>query len=304
MQPISARVLMYLAIMLACPLALGEEGAPADTQPVVAATPVPQNEAVNASRILTYTLYPGDLIEAKVFDNDDLECRLRIPTDGTFTFPLIGEVKGLVGRSISSLTKEITDRLEADYLQKAVVTITVLEYADRPVYIYGSVAKADAINLDPFATTTALQAISKVGGFLDDANRAASQVIRDDPAQPGRKISLPIASNDMIDAVTGDVNLMPGDIIIVPRLDRVYIIGRVNHPGAVNLPTHEELTVSKAISLAGGFDRFSKQSEVQLMRLGHSVQTVDVQAILSGDHKKNDPKLEPGDTVYVPETRF
>jgi protein involved in polysaccharide export with SLBB domain len=271
--------------------------APADAAPGA-------QDAGTGGRLLAYTLYPGDLIEAKVFDNPDLDCRIRIPTDGCFTFPLIGDVTGLVGRTIGSLTKEVTERLEKDYLQQAVVTITVLEFATRPVYIYGSVAKADAIGLDPFAPTTALQAISKVGGFLDDANRAAAQVIRDDPSTPGRKMSLAIPGNDAVTAMTDDVTLQPGDIIIVPRLDRIYIIGRVNRPGAVNLPTSEELTVSKAVSLAGGFDRFSKQDEVQLIRLHKPVQTVDVEAILSGDRKKTDPKLEAGDTVYVPETRF
>jgi polysaccharide export outer membrane protein len=300
---------LFLAAMLACHAEESEAGtetAPPGNESVTetADAQTPAAESANPSRLLTYTLYPGDLIEVKVFDNDDLECRMRIPSDGCFTFPLIGEVTGLVGRTVGSLTKELTERLEKDYLQQAVVTITVLEYATRPVYIYGSVAKADAINLDPFAPTTAMQAISKVGGFLDDANRAAAQVVRDDPDNPGRKMSLPIASTDQVDAMTDDVTLQPGDILIVPRLDRIYVMGRVNHPGAVNLPTEEELTVSKAISRAGGFDRFSKQNEVQLVRLRHPVQTVDVQAILSGDRKKVDPKLLPGDTVYVPETRF
>jgi len=34
------------------------------------------------------------------------------------------------------------------------------------------------------------------------------------------------------------------------------------------------------------------------------VQSVDVRAILTGDTKVLDPVLEPGDTVFVPESRF
>jgi protein involved in polysaccharide export with SLBB domain len=78
----------------------------------------------------------------------------------------------------------------------------------------------------------------------------------------------------------------------------------VGKPGAVNLPSQEVLTVSKAVSLAGGFSQYAKQGEVQLMHSGKRVQVVDVRAILTGDAKVQDPVLEPGDTVFVPESRF
>ena len=151
---------------------------------------------------------------------------------------------------------------------------------------------------------SAMQAIGQAGGFSDDANRAGAQVIRDDPALPGHKIGLQVPDSDHADSLVSDVILRPNDIIIVSRLDRVYIIGQVGKPGAVNLPSQEKLTVSKAISLAEGFSQFAKQSDVQLMRAGKRVQVVDVRAILSGETKGEDPILQPGDTVYVPESRF
>ena len=73
---------------------------------------------------------------------------------------------------------------------------------------------------------------------------------------------------------------------------------------AVNLPSQEVLTVSKAVSLSGGFSQYAKQAEVQLMRTGKRVQVVDVRAILTGSTTVQDPVLEPGDTVFVPESRF
>jgi len=45
-------------------------------------------------------------------------------------------------------------------------------------------------------------------------------------------------------------------------------------------------------------------AEVQLMRAGKRVQVVDVRAILTGSTTIQDPVLEPGDTVFVPESRF
>lgn len=251
-----------------------------------------------------YTLYPGDLLKVEVFDHQDLTTTLRIPASGNVPFPLIGEVTGVVGRSIDQFTTEVSKRLLAGYIRQAVVTATVIEFSPRFVYVMGNVAKPNSVPLNPFIQLTAMQAIGQAGGFLEDANRAGTQVIRDDPSKPGAKIGLAVPVTDKADSLVGDVELRPNDIIIVPRLDRVYIIGQVGKPGAVNLPSQEVLTVSKAVSLAGGFSQYAKQADVQLMRSGKRVQVVDVRAILTGDTKIQDPVLEPGDTVFVPESRF
>lgn len=279
----------------------GESGSPAATG--VPATTVPVTApAVSAPK--DYTLYPGDLLKVEVFDHQDLTTTLRIPASGNVPFPLIGEVTGVVGRSIDQFTTEVSKRLLAGYIRQAVVTATVIEFSPRFVYVMGNVAKPNSVPLSPFIQLTAMQAIGQAGGFLEDANRAGTQVIRDDPAMPGAKIGLAVPVTDKADSLVGDVELRPNDIIIVPRLDRVYIIGQVGKPGAVNLPSQEILTVSKAVSLAGGFGQYAKQAEVQLMRSGKRVQVVDVRAILTGDTKIQDPVLEPGDTVFVPESRF
>jgi len=251
-----------------------------------------------------YVLYPGDLIKISVFDNIDLETNIRVPAEGIITFPLIGEVKDLVGKSIAQFTGEVARRLEHGYLRQAVVTATVTDFGPRSVYVMGSVAKPTNILLNPYSELTAMQAIGQAGGFNEDANRGGAQVIRDDPSKRGGKIGLGVPSGDHADSLVGDVVLHANDIIIVPRLDRVYIIGQVGKPGAVNLPSQEILTVSKSVSLAGGFSQFAKQSDVQLIRTGKRVQVVDVHSILNGDTKNEDPVLQPGDTVYVPESRF
>jgi protein involved in polysaccharide export with SLBB domain len=70
----------------------------------------------------------------------------------------------------------------------------------------------------------------------------------------------------------------------------------------VPVPADEHLTVSKAISLAGGFGRFARETSVQLVRRGEQPVVVDVQAVLAG--RAEDPVLRAGDTVFVPESRF
>ena len=101
-----------------------------------------------------------------------------------------------------------------------------------------------------------------------------------------------------------DVVLLPNDLVVVPRLDRIYIAGQVMKPGALSIPSQETLTVSKAVSLAGGFDKYAREGEVQLLHAGEPVKAVNVEGILSGHREFEDPVLRPGDTVYVPQRRF
>lgn len=291
-RPVRRALLLALFLLL-----------PAAAVAVDAVAPVTP-AAPDASLPRDYTLYPGDLLKVEVFDHQDLTTTLRIPANGTVPFPLIGEIAGVAGRSIDQFSSEVSRRLLDGFIKQAVVTATVIEFSPRFVYVMGNVAKPGSVPLNPFIRLTAMQSIGEAGGFLEDANRNGTQVIRDDPARPGAKIGLAVPVSDKVDSLVGDVELKPNDIIIVPRLDRVYIIGHVGRPGAVNLPSQEVLTVSKSVSLAGGFSQYAKQSDVQLMRAGKRVQVVDVRAILTGDPKVQDPVLEPGDTVFVPESRF
>lgn len=249
-----------------------------------------------------YRLYPGDLLSIQVFDHPDLTCQIRVPVSGGCAFPLLGDIGALAGRPLNEFQAELRHRLEADYIQQAVITTTITEFGPRFAYVLGSVKLPDAVELHPLRTLTAMQAIAQAGGFQDDANRGGAQVVRDDAANPGRKLALPVPATDQLASLAADVALMPGDVVIVPRLDRIYVIGKVTKPGAISLPSQEVLTVSKAISLAGGFDRFAVQDGVQLVRTG-VVTPIDVKGILSGK-KLEDPVLRQGDTVYVPEARF
>jgi polysaccharide export outer membrane protein len=273
----------------------------------LSATGVARTQAIIASATNTlingYKLYPGDLLHVQVFDNPDLETELRIPDTGTITFPLIGQIDHLVGKSLEELSHEISARLMDGYLRQAVITISIKEFGRREATVMGSVKNPGPVELDPFRAVTSLEAIGEVGGFTDDANRASGVIIRNNP-QTGESQTFSLPKQDTADALRYDTVLLPGDRIIVPRLESVFILGQVTRPGAVDLPALQSLTVSKGISIAGGFDKYAKTSKVYLIRNNEKVRLIDVGAILEGDTKEEDPILKPGDTVYVPESRL
>jgi len=101
-----------------------------------------------------------------------------------------------------------------------------------------------------------------------------------------------------------NVLLQHGDIVAVAEKQVFYIRGEVNKPGAYLLES--DMTVLKAISLAGGFTQFANRKQVDILRAGsRGVQekvTVNLKAIEEG--KKEDLPIHPDDTIIVPRRIF
>lgn len=257
--------------------------------------------AETASPPSSYQLFPGDLVDVRVFAQPDLSTPIRVPRSGGVDFPLIGSLEPVAGRTVQELTAEIARRLKDGYLREPTVSATVTQFGPRQVYVMGAVMRPTNLEINPLGTLSAMQAIGQAGGFSADANRPGAHVLRDAGDDGARQV-LPLALGD--EPTAGDPPLRPGDVVVVPRLDRVYVLGQVARPGPFPLPEEGDLTVSKAITTAGGFERFAKQSKVQVMRAGKRLAEVDVRKVLKGEDAAKDIVLVPGDTVFVPESRF
>lgn len=84
----------------------------------------------------------------------------------------------------------------------------------------------------------------------------------------------------------------------------VTVLGRVKKPGQVNMPATRELTVSRAIQLAGGLDTSARSNSIRVTRSrGADADQfeIDLDKIGKSGKTKDDIKLLPGDVVYVPE---
>jgi polysaccharide export outer membrane protein len=84
---------------------------------------------------------------------------------------------------------------------------------------------------------------------------------------------------------------------------RITIYGQVQHPGV--FPLTEAITLSQAVSLAGGFTSMAAPSKVHVTRTEDGIQRVfqvNLQAISEG--KASNMYLLPGDELYVPAWMF
>lgn len=89
---------------------------------------------------------------------------------------------------------------------------------------------------------------------------------------------------------------------------QVTVSGRVAHPGLISLPATLDMSVSQAIVQAGGLATSARSRSVKVTRRlpDGSTKTwvIDVHAILNGEGGDSDLRLEPGDTIFVPESIF
>ena len=79
--------------------------------------------------------------------------------------------------------------------------------------------------------------------------------------------------------------------------NKVYILGKVNTPGAI--PLQGPMTILQALSISGGFDRFADLSEIKILR-GRKVLEVHYDDLIRGENLKSNYILQPDDTILVP----
>ena len=104
-----------------------------------------------------------------------------------------------------------------------------------------------------------------------------------------------------------DVDLYPGDRVTVERAGIVYVLGAVNRAGGFVLSNdQEQMTVLRAIALAGNFTREAKPAHAVIIRKasgapgGRQEVRVDLKKVLS-NHAPDQPLLA-SDILYVPES--
>lgn len=238
-------------------------------------------------------LGPGDLIEINVYNVPELTTKARVSNSGDVYLPLIDyvHVDGLTQEEAQSLIeKRLTD---GGFIRNPHVTIFVAEANSQGVTVIGEVAKP-GIYPDP-VDRKLYQVISEAGGFTASASRKLA-IIRPNQAQP-IQVVLP---RNLGDDLSGNVEVLPGDTITVPRAPIIYVVGDVGRPSGF-LVDNGSLTVLQALALAGGTNRSAKMGAARIIRKTPSgmVET-NLQLKKMLEAKSPDVTLQADDILFVP----
>ena len=101
-------------------------------------------------------------------------------------------------------------------------------------------------------------------------------------------------------ALENDVEVQPGDRIVVLRAGVVYVIGDVGKPGGYVIEGKDNVTVLQALALAQGMNRTAKSNGYLIRNTasGRTETQLALNKILVDQDP--DPKLQDGDIVFVP----
>jgi len=245
---------------------------------------------------------PRDYIEVKVFQDPNLNTKITVGDDGRITMPLLGKVE-VSGLTPVDLETRIKTMLEAKYIAKADVTVTVLEAGSKPISVIGAVTRPGRIGIT--GGISLIQAITQAGGLANGYGRSL-YVLR--TAANGLTEQISIDIDDLMVNGNPDLNLplRANDVINVPIDSQIniYVLGEVMHPGSVQFRRSQTPTLLQALAAAGGpTDRASKA--VILKRVVSGAEKTfkyDFKKIIDG--RQNDVVLMDGDRIVFKESFF
>jgi polysaccharide biosynthesis/export protein len=238
-------------------------------------------------------LGPGDLVDISVYNVPELTTKARVSNSGDLYLPLIDyvHVEGLTSDEAQTvIEKRLADQ---GFVRNPHVTIFVDEAPSQGIALLGEVSKP---GIYPDVPDHKLyEVISQAGGFTAAASRKIA-IIRRNQADVIH-IDLP---RNLADDLSGNVDVMPGDTITVPRAPIIYVVGDVGRPSGL-LVDNGTLTVLQALALAGGPNHTAKMSAARLIRKTPSGMTeTRIQLKKMLEAKAPDVTLQADDILFVP----
>ena len=164
-----------------------------------------------------YRINPGDELEILVWGDERLQRSVLVLPDGTFAFPLVGQVNA-AGRLPSELERVITAGLQPQYKGPVPqVTVSVKKASGYQFSVIGKVRNPGTFT--PGRYVNVLEALAIAGGPAEFANPAGARLIR---KSGDRLVTLPVRLQDALRGDTGRIgpNEIPrietGDTLVVP----------------------------------------------------------------------------------------
>jgi polysaccharide biosynthesis/export protein len=237
---------------------------------------------------------PGDEVEVTVYGAPDLSGRTRVSAEGNISMPLIDYVR-IAGLSSSEAESVIEAKLrENNFVNDPHVAVYVKEYNSSGISVAGEVAKPGFYSaLGPHRLFDVLQA---AGGPTD---KAADKALI---SHRGQKDATTVRiSKDPAEMAASNVDLQPGDTVVVPRAGIVYVLGEVTRPGGYVLNSTGGITVLQVVAVAGGPTHVASPGKTRLLRRtenGFQEQQIDVKKLLRG--KAHDVAVRDEDILFIP----
>ena len=216
-------------LCLAIDLLMGCHMNPALSLPAESWTQEAHSEPTPPLTHLQYTLGPLDVLEITLYERPDLEREVTISRQGTFQYPLIGQVRAR-GLTVVQLEQILTLRLQRAHVPEPHVVVTVKVYHSHHIFLLGQVQVPGVYALPDRVELKDL--IMWAQGITSEADDYLIIIHGETPSWfgkvvpayhmrdvPGTRVDLqPLMSGQ----VTPAVKLRSGDTIYVPKRLTAY----------------------------------------------------------------------------------
>lgn len=262
-----------------------------------------------------YVFGPDDSITVHVVDLPELDGKavgaVRIDHEGNINLPLVGRLHAS-GLTAQQLEGQIASRLSG-IMNNPEVSVAVAEFRSHPVSVLGAVRTPGVYQVT--GKKTLFEVLSLAGGLNPDASNkikitrlvSAGQLpLKNATTESNGEFYVgELSVRNVMDAKSPEENIdvLPNDVITVPKADLVYVVGAVRRPGGFPLFEKEQVSVLQAVSLAEGLDKVAGARNARILRQAspgaeRTEVRVNVQEILDG--RANDVSLQANDILFIP----
>ena len=237
----------------------------------------------------------GDLLGFSVYGIPELAQDIRVGNAGDVYLPLIGYVQ-LAGLTLGQAQTVIENRMrEGEFVKNPHVTLSLKDYVNQSAIVTGEVNRPGVYPI--MGSRRMLEVLAAAGGLTPRAGKTVTITHRDRPEEPV-KVDLPA---DLAKSPKTNIEILPGDTLLVNRAGLVYVVGEVQRPAGLVMDNNEKMTVMQAIALVGGPTSVASMNKARLIRTtatGREEMHLKLNRMLSA--KQADVDLKPEDIIFVP----
>ena len=238
----------------------------------------------------------GDLLSVSVFDSPELTQKVRVEAEGVVQLSLIGPTK-VAGLTALQAAETIAHELQTrNFLLHPHVSVLIEEYASQGVSVTGEVQHPGVYSV--LGARTLLDVISMAGGLTSSADTNITIRHR---AGTDENVSVSLKNDDAKTALANNIQVYPGDLVVVPRAGIVYVLGDVGRPGGITMQNNGKITVLEALAQAGGATRSASMNGSTLLQKtssGYAPKQIRIGDLVRG--RGEDIELHANDVLYVP----
>jgi len=241
------------------------------------------------------TIGIGDLLKVSVMGAPEYDQDVRVAGSGDIVIGLGGRVH-VAGLTTEQAQDAIRKRLvDGGFFADPQVSVFEKEFATQGVSVLGEVQKPGVYPVT--GPRRLFDVLSMAGGTTPKAGQVVTISSRD-KIRTLQNVSF---STDPQKNMAANVDIFPGDTVVVSKAGVVYVVGDVKHPMGVIMENGGRITILQALATAEGANSTAALKSAKIVRKGENGPTevpVDIKKIMQA--KAPDVTLQAEDVVFIP----